>query len=58
MRDLNLSAHVAPSTMDADTLNKLKGHIPEVFLRGVGVPDAFIAYASHSSDSPLSSILA
>lgn len=36
--------HGGPSTIDINTLVKSKGKIPEVFLRGCGVPDEIIAY--------------
>lgn len=37
--------HIGPSTIGVDTLVKSGGRIPEVFLRGCGVPDTFIAFA-------------
>src|SRR5271165_1927059 len=36
--------HLAPSTISIDTLYKSRGKIPEVFLRGCGVPENFIEY--------------
>jgi uncharacterized protein YjbI with pentapeptide repeats len=36
--------HDGPSTIGIDTIYKSKGNIPEVFLRGCGVPDIFIEY--------------
>jgi hypothetical protein len=36
--------HYGPSAISTDTLIKSKGNIPEVFLRGCGVPDSFIEY--------------
>src|SRR5260370_12989054 len=36
--------HVAPSTIGIDTIYLSKGRIPEVFLRGAGVPDTVITY--------------
>jgi Pentapeptide repeats (8 copies)/TIR domain len=36
--------HVGPSTIGIDTVYKSQGKIPEVFLRGCGVPDDLIAY--------------
>ena len=36
--------HVAPSSIGVDTIYRSEGKIPEVFLRGAGVPDTFIAY--------------
>ena len=35
--------HDAPSSIGIDTIYKSKGKIPEVFLRGAGVPEPFIA---------------
>lgn len=37
--------HDGPSTIGIDTIYKSNGNIPEVFLRGCGVPDNFIEYA-------------
>jgi uncharacterized protein YjbI with pentapeptide repeats len=36
--------HEGPSTVGIDTIFKSKGKIPEVFLRGCGVPEALITY--------------
>jgi len=36
--------HFGPSTVGIDTIYKSKGKIPEVFLRGCGVPDDMIGY--------------
>jgi hypothetical protein len=36
--------HQGPSTIGIDTLYKSKGQIPEVFLRGAGVPEELITY--------------
>ena len=41
---LDAVEHFGPSTVGIDTLYKSRGKIPEVFLRGCGVPDGFIAY--------------
>ena len=45
--------HQAPSTIGIDTLYKSKGNIPEVFLRGCGVPDQMIEYAKSLTGSPI-----
>lgn len=37
--------HTSPSVIGIDTIYKSKGDIPEVFLRGCGVPDTFITFA-------------
>jgi hypothetical protein len=36
--------HLGPSTIGIDTIYNSKGNIPEVFLRGCGVPEDFILY--------------
>jgi cell division protein FtsZ len=36
--------HMGPSTLGIDTLILSQGKIPEVFLRGCGVPDIFVNY--------------
>ena len=36
--------HIGPSTIGIDTLIRSQGKIPEVFLRGCGVPDTLIDY--------------
>lgn len=49
--DVDLSAvqglatieHRGPSTVGIDTVYKSRGNIPEIFLRGAGVPEPFIA---------------
>lgn len=40
---LDQVCHDGPSILDIDVIYKSQGKIPEVFLRGVGVPDSFIA---------------
>jgi hypothetical protein len=41
---LDSMQHLAPSTIGIDTIYKSRGKIPEIFLRGCGVPDNFIEY--------------
>jgi hypothetical protein len=36
--------HEAPSTLGVDSIIRSKGRIPEIFLRGVGLPDEWITY--------------
>lgn len=43
-RHLDSVTHLAPSTIGIDTIYKSKGKIPEIFLRGCGVPENFIEY--------------
>jgi TIR domain/Pentapeptide repeats (8 copies) len=38
--------HHGPSSIGIDTLYISKGSIPEIFLRGAGVPDSLITYAA------------
>jgi uncharacterized protein YjbI with pentapeptide repeats len=45
--------HVGPSTIGIDTIYKSKGKIPEVFLRGCGVPDTMIAYIGSLVGQPI-----
>jgi len=43
-KNLELVEHAFPSSIDFDTLYRSKGRIPEVFLRGAGVPEDLIKY--------------
>jgi hypothetical protein len=51
-RGLDTVWHRAPSIIGLDTLYRSKGQIPEVFLRGSGVPDEFITYIKSLVGSP------
>jgi len=44
VKSLETVHHHDPSSIDIDTIYKSKGNIPEVFLRGCGVPEDFIVY--------------
>jgi hypothetical protein len=44
-KGLELAKHLGGSTVGTDTLYLSQGRIPEVFLRGCGVPEDMIAYA-------------
>ena len=44
VKGLESIEHVGPSAIGIDTIYRSKGNIPEVFLRGAGVPDDFIVY--------------
>lgn len=44
VKGLETVKHLAPSSIGVDTLYKSGGRIPEVFLRGCGVPDDFITF--------------
>ena len=43
-RGLDSVSHRAPSTLGIDSVILSKGRIPEIFLRGVGLPDEWITY--------------
>jgi uncharacterized protein YjbI with pentapeptide repeats len=45
VKGLESVIHRGPSTIGIDTLFKSDGKIPEMFLRGAGVPDDFITFA-------------
>ncbi len=61
LRNLDLSAskgletisHYGPSTVGIDTIYKSRGKIPEMFLRGCGVPEEFIAYVGSMVGRPI-----
>ncbi len=46
VKGLQSIEHDGPSIIGIDTIYHSKGQIPEVFLRGAGVPDNFITYAT------------
>lgn len=43
-KGLDAVHHVGPSTIGIDTIYRSKGEIPEIFLRGCGVPKDFVVY--------------
>jgi uncharacterized protein YjbI with pentapeptide repeats len=45
--------HRGPSTIGIDTIIRSKGNIPELFLRGAGVPDNVIEYARALVKNPI-----
>ncbi len=52
-KGLETIEHLGPSTIGIDTIYKSRGKIPEVFLRGCGVPDGFIAYIGSMVGRPI-----
>jgi hypothetical protein len=46
VKGLDTVKHEGPSSIGIDTFFRSQGKIPEVFLRGCGVPDIFIEYAA------------
>lgn len=53
VQGLETSQHSAPSTIGVDTIYKSKGQIPEIFLRGCGVPEIFIETLHNLAAKPL-----
>jgi hypothetical protein len=45
--------HYGPSIISIDTVYKAQGQIPEVFLRGCGVPETFITFAKSLVGKPI-----
>ena len=52
-RGLETTEHRGPSTVGIDTIYESRGKIPEVFLRGCGVPDEFIGFISSMTGRPI-----
>lgn len=52
-KGLDSVIHDGPSTIGVDTVYASGGRIPEVFLRGAGVPDNFIAYVGALVGTPI-----
>src|SRR5208283_4910192 len=52
-KGLETIKHLGPSSVGIDTIYKPRGKIPEVFLRGCGVPDEFIAYIGSMVGRPI-----
>jgi hypothetical protein len=52
IRGLKTVQHDGPSTIGIDTLYHSQGNIPEVFLRGAGVPEEVITYMKSLVGSP------
>jgi uncharacterized protein YjbI with pentapeptide repeats len=53
VRGLSTVRHIGPSTVGIDTLYRSQGAIPEVFLRGAGIPDSYITYMHALSNRPM-----
>jgi len=52
-RGLDNMNQLGPSTVGIDTIYRSKGNIPEVFLRGAGVPEDFIVYMRSLAGHPI-----
>jgi hypothetical protein len=53
VRHLETVKHLGPSSIGIDTIYQSKGNIPEVFLRGAGVPEDFIVYMRSLAAHPI-----
>jgi uncharacterized protein YjbI with pentapeptide repeats len=53
VRGLESVHHYGPSTVGIDTIYRSEGKIPEVFLRGAGVPEEFITYMNSLVTNPI-----
>ena len=53
VKGLESVSHIGSSSIGIDTFYRSGGHIPEVFLRGAGVPDAFITFAYSLINKPI-----
>ena len=53
VKGLETVHHRGPSTIGIDTIYRSKGKIPEVFLRGCGVPEDFIVYMKSLVGKPI-----
>ena len=52
-KGLETVIHLAPSSIGIDTIIRSHGNIPEVFLRGAGVPDLWMTYARALIHNPI-----
>lgn len=52
-RGLDALYHQGPTTIGIDTVYRSRGEIPEVFLRGCGVPDNYIEYMCSLVGKPI-----
>ncbi|HLJ49105.1 MAG TPA: toll/interleukin-1 receptor domain-containing protein [Bryobacteraceae bacterium] len=52
-KELQTVIHEGPSPISIDTFYMSQGKIPEVFLRGCGVPEQFITYARSLVSNPI-----
>jgi hypothetical protein len=50
LKGLERIKHNGPSYIGIDTIYRSKGKIPEIFLKGAGVPDSFITYMESLPD--------
>jgi hypothetical protein len=53
VKGLETLVHDAPSTIGTDTIERSQGDLPEAFLRGAGLSNAFITYARSLVQAPI-----
>ena len=53
VKGLDVVEHFGPSTIGIDTIYKSGGKIPDVFLRGCGVPENFITFQKSLVNNPI-----
>lgn len=53
VKGLETIVHARPSTISIDTIYKSQGKIPDVFLRGCGVPENFITFHKSLVNTPI-----
>jgi uncharacterized protein YjbI with pentapeptide repeats len=53
VKGLESVRHKGPSTIGIDVIYQSAGKIPEIFLRGAGVPDSFITYMKSLVSNPI-----
>jgi hypothetical protein len=53
VKGLEQVTHTGPSSIGIEVINRSSGKIPDAFLRGVGVPDNFIAYVGSLAGKPI-----
>jgi uncharacterized protein YjbI with pentapeptide repeats len=53
VKGLEALMHSGPSTIGIDTIYRSQGKIPEVFLRGCGVPENFITFHTSLVNNPI-----
>jgi hypothetical protein len=53
VRGLATTRHTGRSYVDIHTLYRSQGKIPEIFLKGIGVPEHFIAYTNSLRTTPI-----
>lgn len=49
---LEKAQHLGPSTIDITTIYRSRGSIPEMFLRGTGIPEIFLDFAREQGKKP------